>query len=640
MKLNDLRPSPKKKRVPLLASLTSLIHQRGLGELANKAYMLWRREGWSGIYQRLAMLGHGYKQWVKLFDNLNEVDRKAILAHIARFDRQPRISVLMPTYNSSEPWLRQAIDSVRAQLYPFWELCIADDASTDPNVRAVLEEYTNLDTRIRVVYRKENGHISVASNTALEMASGEFVALLDHDDILADHALYMVALAANEHTGLNLIYSDEDKIDSKGNRFEPYFKPDWNPELFRCQNLISHLGVYRTQTIRDLGGFREGFEGAQDWDLALRVSENTFKQGIHHIPHVLYHWRIHPESTASNISAKQYAVAAGKRAIIEHLDRCGERADVIPHPKLIGQWRVRYSPPENPPLVSIIVPTRNGLYLLKRCIDTIQELTDYPNYELIVVDNQSDDPATLRFLSNKSIKGEIRICLYDAPFNYSAINNAAVQGARGTVLCFLNNDIEVTDPNWLTELVSHAIRPGIGAVGARLLYPDGRIQHAGVMVGIGGVAAHIYVGSAVSEPGSGGRAILQQNLSAVTGACMVVTRSAFDAVGGFEADHLPVSFNDVDICLKLGELGYQNVWTPYATLIHHESASRGKDDTPVKKLRFSKEVAYMHRRWGNLLKNDPAYNPNLTLDYPYPLPSFPPRVEKPWQKHSTNINPH
>lgn len=632
MKWNDLHPGRKDRKLPLLASLTSLIRQRGLGELLGKAHKLWKRESWSGVYQRLAMLGHGYKQWVRLFDTLNDDDRNMILDHIARFGHRPRISVLMPTYNPSERWLRRAIESVRAQLYPYWELCIADDASTAANVHAVLEEYTNLDTRIRVVYREINGHISAASNSALEMASGEFVALLDHDDVLAEHALYMVALAVNENSELNLIYSDEDKIDPDGGRYEPYFKPDWNTELMRCQNVISHLGVYRTEVVRALGGFREGFEGGQDWDLALRVSENIPAHKIHHIPHVLYHWRMHPDSTACNINVKQYAVAAGNRAVIEHLARCGLRADVLSHPRLVGQWRIRYALPEIPPLVSIIIPTRNGLKLLKRCIDTLRELTDYPNYELIVVDNQSDDPATLDFLSEKSAKEEIRVYAYNAPFNYSAINNAAVRESRGEILCFLNNDIEITDAGWLTELVSHAIRPSIGAVGARLLYPDGRIQHAGVIVGIGGVAAHIYVGSLVSECGSGGRAILQQNLSAVTGACMVVTRAAFECVKGFEADHLPVSFNDVDFCLKLVEAEYQNVWTPYATLVHHESASRGRDDTPEKKLRFSKEVAYMHRRWGKLLTNDPAYNSNLTLDYAYPLPSFPPRVEKPWRK--------
>lgn len=624
--------SMRNRRWPLFASLTSLIQQRGLGKLSSKAYKLWKREGWPGIYQRLAMLGHGYKQWVRLFDTLHDVDRKAILDHITKLEHKPLISVLMPTCNSSEHWLRQAIDSVRAQLYPCWELCIADDASTATNVHDVLEEYTKLDTRIRVVYREINGHISAASNSALEIAAGEFVALLDHDDVLAEHALYMVALVVNENPGLNLIYSDEDKIDSEGSRHEPYFKPDWNPDLILCQNVISHLGIYRTKIIRDLGGFREGFEGGQDWDLALRVSENTPEHKIYHIPHVLYHWRIHPDSTASNINVKQYAIAAGKRAVIEHLVRCGVEADVLPHPTLIGQWRVRYAPPAPPPLVSIIIPTRNGLDLLKRCIDTLRELTDYPNYELIVVDNQSNDPATLSFLNEKSTSNEIRLCEYNAPFNYSAINNAATLKSRGDILCFLNNDIEITDPGWLTELVSHAIRPGIGAVGARLLYPDGHIQHSGVIVGIGGVAAHIYVGSLVTESGSGGRAILQQNLSAVTGACLVVTRAAFESVKGFESDHLPVGFNDVDFCLKLGELGYKNVWTPYATLIHHESASRGRDDTPEKRLRFSKEAAYMHRRWGNLLLNDPAYNPNLTLDYAYPLPSFPPRIVKPWRK--------
>lgn len=617
----------------LVATLFALSRQRHVNELAAKAFRLWKRAGWNGIFQRLALLGHSYRHWVRLFDCLDDNDRQMIRDHIAKLKRRPLISILMPTYNPSERWLRQAIESVRAQLYPDWELCVADDASTALHVRAVLEQYATLDSRIRVIYRKENGHISEASNSALELANGEFIALLDQDDELAEHALYMVAWATNEYPRADLIYSDEDKIDTNGHRFDPYFKPDWNPELFRCQNMVSHLGVYRTAAVRALGGFRKGFEGSQDWDLALRITEEAPVHKIHHIPHVLYHWRVHPDSTASSINAKQYAITAGKRAVMEHLERRKIKAEVLPIPLCSGYWRIRYALPEHPPLVSIIIPTRNGLSLLKRCIDTLQTLTSYPNYELIVVDNQSDDPETLNFLKEKASKGEIQVCQYDAPFNYSAINNAAVGESHGELLCFLNNDIEVTDGDWLSELVSLAIQQGIGAVGARLLYPDGRIQHAGVIVGMGGVAGHLYLGAPGSERGNMGRAILQQNLSAITGACMVVTREAFKHVGGFDADNLPVGFNDVDFCLKLLEAGYDNRWTPHATLVHHESASRGKDDTAEKKARFAKEVAYMHQRWERILANDPAYNPNLTLDYTYPFPSYPPRIDYPWKTY-------
>jgi len=617
----------------LAATLFALFRQRHMNELAVKAFRLWTRDGWYGIYQRIALLGHSYRHWIRLFDSLDDNDRQIIRSHIAELKHRPLISILMPTYNPSELWLRQAIESVRAQLYPDWELCIADDASTAAHVHAVLEQYANLDPRIQVVYRRENGHISTASNSALELANGEFVALLDQDDVLAEHALYMVAWVANEYPEANLIYSDEDKIDTEGRRFDPYFKPDWNPELFRCQNMISHLGVYRTEAVRAVGGFRKGFEGSQDWDLALRITEDTPVHKIRHIPHVLYHWRVHPNSTAAGINAKQYAVTACKQAIVDHLERLKIRAEVLPIPLCDGYWRIRYAQPEHPPLVSIIIPTRNGIGLLRRCIETLQTLTSYPNYELIVVDNQSDDPTTLDFLRAKVSTGEIQVCQYDAPFNYSAINNVAVGASRGALLCFLNNDIEVTDGDWLSELVSLALQPGVGAVGARLLYPDNRIQHAGVIVGMGGVAGHIYLGASDAERGNMGRAILQQNLSAVTGACMVVTREAFERVGGFDADNLPVSFNDVDFCLKLLEAGYDNRWTPHATLVHHESASRGKDDTAEKKARFAKEVAYMHQRWDKRLTNDPAYNPNLTLDYTYPFPSYPPRIEYPWWTH-------
>lgn len=616
----------------LLVSIVSLFRRRGFVEISLKAFNLWRREGWPGIYHRLATLGGSYKQWIKLYDSLNSYDRAKIHHHIHQFVEKPTISILLPTLNSSERGLRTAIYSVLAQLYPHWELCVAVDASFDKDVRGVVEECARLDARIRVFYHASNVLNSNVLNGALKLARGQFVGLLEDDDVFAEDALYMFAWALNEDPKLNLVFSDEDKIGTDGRRFEPYFKPDWNPELMRCQNATGHLSVYRTELVRALGGFNQGFEGNHDWDLALRVSDKVPPSTIRHIPRVLYHSRVKPDLDATGSPVKPYVVEARRRIVREHLDRCQLIADVLPCPQRPEKWhRVRYALPAIPPLVSIIVPTRNGLHLLKRCIDTLLKLTDYPNLEVIVADNQSDDPHTLQFLNEKFLRGEIRICHYNAPFNYSAINNEAVTRARGEILCFLNNDIEICEGGWLTELVSHAVRPGIGAVGARLLYPDGRIQHAGVILGIGGVAAHIYIGSAGSENGCMGRAVLQQNLSVVTAACMVVARAAFDRAQGFDEVNLPVSFNDVDFCLRLEEAGYQNIWTPYATLIHHESATRGKDDTPAKKLRASREIAYMQRQWSWRLQNDPAFNPNFSLDYTFPKLSFPPRIERPWR---------
>lgn len=616
----------------LLKTLSHLIRERGFGTLIVKAYRLLRREGLTAVRRRLAMIRANYQEWVKAYDTLTDADRRQMREHVSRFVHKPLISILMPTFNSDPYWLALAVASVRRQTYPHWELCIADDASTDARVRTLLSDLVRSDIRIRVSHRLANGHISAATNTALEMAQGEFITLLDQDDVFAEHALYLVAVTINANPNVDLIYSDEDKIDIKGRRFDPYFKPDWNPELIRCQNLISHLGVYRSEVVRALGGFREGYEGAQDWDLALRVAEQSFGgERIRHIPHVLYHWRTHPGSTSSGIKVKSYAIAAAQRAVQDHMARSQVSAEVLPHPFIPGQHRIRYSIAEPLPLVSIIIPTRNGLTLLDRCLTTLRDLTSYKNYEIVVVDNQSDDPQTLAFLTRQSAEGTIRLLRYDAPFNYSAINNAAVLQSRGDMLCFLNNDVEIVDPDWLTELVSHAVRPGVGAVGARLFYPDGRIQHAGVVSGIRDVAAHIYAGYDSSERGMGGRAVHVQNLSVVTGACLAVNRRAFDHVGGFDEINLPVAFNDVDLCLRLLMHGYRNIWTPYATLIHHESATRGQDDTPEKQKRFSREFKFMRERWSDLLSYDPAYNPNLTLDFNYPLPAFPPRAEKPWR---------
>ncbi|MDP3701023.1 MAG: glycosyltransferase [Hylemonella sp.] len=616
----------------LLKTLSHLIRERGFGTLILKAYRLLRREGLPAVRRRLALIRANYQEWIKAYDTLTDVDRRQMREHISRFEHKPLISILMPTFNGDPHWLTLAVASVQRQIYPHWELCIADDASSDARVRILLADLVYSDARIRVTHRSVNGHISAATNTALEMAQGEFITLLDQDDVLAEHALYLVASTINVNPSVNLIYSDEDKIDIKGRRFDPYFKPDWNPELIRCQNLVSHLGVYRSKLVRALGGFREGYEGAQDWDLALRVAEQSFDgDRIFHIPHVLYHWRTHPGSTSIDIKVKGYAIAAAQRAVQDHLARCQVSAEVLPHPVLPGQHRVRYAIVEPLPLVSIIIPTRNGRALLDRCLTTLEEITDYKNYEVIVVDNQSDDPATLELLTEQSANGKIRVLRFDAPFNYSAINNAAVLQSRGDVLCFLNNDVEIVDSHWLTELVSHAVRLGNGAVGARLFYPGGRIQHAGVILGMGRVAAHIYAGYEPSECGMGGRAVHVQNLSVVTAACLVVTRHAFDHAGGFDEVNLPVAFNDVDFCLRLLMHGYRNIWTPYSTLIHHESATRGLDDTPEKQKRFVREFGFMRERWSDLLSYDPAYNPNLSLDFSYPLPAFPPRAERPWR---------
>lgn len=608
---------------------STLLAKRSFTELVVKVIKLWKRDGLKGVKHALMdICGMGaYSQWVKRYDTLNETDRKQIRGHIEVLGYKPLISILMPVYNTPEEWLRAAIQSVQRQIYPHWELCIADDASTQKHVRLVLEEARKSDGRIKVAYRAENGHISESSNTALKMATGEFIALLDHDDELAEHALYMVAVVLSVNPELDLIYSDEDKIDEKGVRFAPYFKPDWNPALFLGQNMISHLGVYRTSLAQSVGGFRIGFEGSQDWDFAMRVIGNSDFERIHHIPHVLYHWRAFKGSAALGVAEKPYAAVAGRKVIDFYWQQQGINVSV----KTVtdGQFRSILPLPPSSPSVSIIVPTRNGLLSLRRCLNGLFHNTDYSNKEILIIDNESDDPETISYLAELAFQGRIKLLRHDAPFNHSTINNKAVENAQGELVCLLNNDVDPINSDWLKEMVSHAIRPEIGAVGAMLYYPNNFIQHAGIF--LNGIAAgHMYQGSPRGTSGGFNRARLVQNLSAVTAACMVIRKSTWSQVGGMDEANLPVAFNDVDFCLKVVQAGYRNLWTPFAELYHYESASRGKDDTLEKKKRYEMEVAFLQKKWGNLLLSDPAWNPNLAFDGAALRLAFPPRLSKPW----------
>jgi O-antigen biosynthesis protein len=576
-----------------------------------------------------------YPEWVRQFDTPSGLERSLIEKRTEQFALTPTISILMAVYNPNSIWLEEAFESVLAQTYMHWELCIADDASTDPGIRKILLGYAEKDSRIKVVFRAENGHIAAASNDALAIATGEWTALLDQDDILSEHALFWVVDTINKFPNCQLIYSDEDKIDELGHRSEPYFKSDWNADLLLSQNMFSHLGVYATALIKGVNGFQSGFEGSQDHDLVLRCTEKIDAAQIQHIPKVLYHWRIHKDSTAHNINTKPYAVVAGERAINQHLQRLGVAATA----ESVGHaYRVRYQLPVQLPLVSLVIPTRNGFKLLRQCVESILAKTTYANYEIIVMDNGSDDRATLHYLDELTLKPIVQVVRDARPFNYSALNNAAVKLARGSVVGLINNDIEVISPDWLTEMVSHALRPEVGAVGARLWYSDDTLQHAGVVLGIHGVAGHVHRFLPRGNVGYGGRATLIQSFSAVTGACLVVRKALYEAVAGLNEVELQVAANDIDFCLRLREAGYRNIWTPYAELYHHESASRGFDDTPEKQARSAKEVAYMHQRWGDALRNDPAYSPNLTLDAEDFSLAWPPRVA-PIAQLSTTYTP-
>ncbi len=565
-----------------------------------------------------------YQAWIRTHDLPQQASSDAMRARENALQIKPKLSILVPVYNTKERWLRACIESVISQAYQNWELCIADDASTSPHVRKVLEEYARRDNRIKVCFRETNGHISAASNSALELASGDYCALLDHDDLLPKHALLEVAEVIANRPDVRIIYSDEDKIDEQGNRYDPYFKPDWNYDLFLSQNCISHLGVYSSSLLRDVGGFQNGKEGSQDWDLALRCVERVEGKQIFHIAKVLYHWRAIPGSTALGVGEKSYAHTAAFAAIRSHLERRGGVARVEEIAGQQGRFRVRYALPETAPLVSLIIPTKDKVDLLKCCIDSIIELTTYKNFEILVVDNGSIEKNSHRYFEEIANDSRIRVLPYPAPFNYSAINNYAAARASGSVLGFVNNDIEVISPDWLDEMVSQCLRQEIGAVGAKLYYPNDTIQHAGVVLGLGGIAGHVYAGLPKDYPGQMGRALLVQEMSAVTAACMLVRRDVFNSVDGFD-EALRVAFNDVDLCLRIKRAGYRNLWTPFAELYHHESASRGYEDTPEKMKRFQGEIDLMRKRWGDLLPADPAYSINLPLVNDGSLFAFPPR---------------
>ncbi|EGW22948.1 glycosyltransferase [Methylobacter tundripaludum] len=629
-------------KIVLRASPYALSTCGGYRGLVKHAWRTYKSEGINGIKRRILFSAspgaaspvidyaqpkhNDYSEWVRRYDLLTDQDRKKIKTQIRQLHKPPLISVVMPVYNPPLNMLEDAIRSVQGQLYPNWELCIADDASTDVEVHKLLQRYMDNDSRIKVVFREKNGHISAASNSALDLVNGEYVALLDNDDLLCEHALFWVADAIVTNPDAGLIYSDEDKIDQAGLRYDPYFKPDWNPDLFLSHNMICHLGAYRTDLVKKLGGFREGYEGAQDYDLALRCSEQLAPLQIVHIPRVLYHWRSHPGSTALAGNEKNYALLAGEHALNDHFARTQISAKI----ELLdfGMYRARYAIPESAPLVSLIIPTRNGLSLVKQCVESLFAKTTYKNFEVLIVDNNSDDPKALDYFASLAKDNRIRVLRDERSFNYSALNNMAVQQARGEYIGLINNDIEVISPEWLDEMIGLAIQPGIGAVGARLWYPNDTLQHGGCITGVGGVAGHSHKHLPRGCFGYFARAQLIQTLSVVTAACLVVKKSIFQEVGGLDEVNLKVAFNDVDFCLRVREAGYRNVWTPYAELYHHESATRGYEDTPEKQLRFRNEVLYMQKRWGNLLRNDPAYSPNLSLDHEDFSYAWPPRIPR------------
>lgn len=514
------------------------------------------------------------------------------------FAYRPCVSIITPVFNTPVAWLEEAVQSVLAQAYENWELILIDDASTDPQTLAMLEAQPARDSRIVTTKAPQRGGISAASNRGLELACGDWVAFLDHDDVLEPDALFQHVSWLQNHPDADLIYSDEDKLTDDG-LDSPIFKPDWSPDFFAACNYVCHFTMLRRDILREIGGFRSEFDGAQDYDLFFRVAERTSR--IDHVPRVLYHWRRSAASTADNIRRKPQSLETGRLAVQAHLDRCGIAGHVAVDWRTHAYWIKRDLPEARK--ISIIIPVRDRIDLLARCLSSLTTRTHYENYEIVVVDNDSQSEEAHAFFCEM----KHRLLRFPGPFNFSAINNFAAQQTESPWLLFLNNDTEIIDGSWLTTMAEHIQRPEVGAVGPRLLYPDDTIQHGGIVMGVGGIAEHAFRGFPAESPGVCRQLQVTRNYSAVTGACLLTRRAVFEGVGGFDEERLPVTFNDVDLCLKIRRAGYLIVYTPFAKLYHHESATRRR---PVEAM----ETGVIRERWPEVLAHDPYYNPNLSRE--------------------------
>lgn len=545
------------------------------------------------------------------------------------FKHQPLISIVVPAYHTPDVFLRQMLDSLKGQSYQNWEVIIGNASPDDSRMRSILDEYAKNDARIKSVDIPDNLGISENTNAALKHASGDYIGFMDHDDLLAPDALFEIAIRLEANPDIDVFYTDEDKVSTDlSEHFQPHFKPDFNLDLLRSNNYICHFFVVKRTILKQVKGLDPKYNGAQDYDFIFRCTE--LSKNIVHIPRILYHWRVHNASTADNPASKLYAYEAGKKAIEDNLARSGEKGSVSMRSDY-GFYNVDYALTDQP-LVSILIPNKDHIDILKQCIRSLKEKATYTNYEIIVIENNSTEPATFEYY-DKLKKDGIQVLYYpEFGFNYSAINNWGVKNCKGEYLLFLNNDIEVITPDFIEKMLSNCERPGIGAVGAKLYYPDNTIQHAGIIIGIGGIAGHAFLNLPRARSGYLHKASLQMNVSAVTAACMMVSRKIFDLVGGFE-ETLSVAFNDVDLCLRIQKAGYHNVYNPHVEMYHHESKSRGTEDSEAKARRFQTEIEFMRTNWIQLLKSgDSCYNPNLTLaSWNYGLRADGKGV-KPWTK--------
>lgn len=569
---------------------------------------LRRIAGRNGARAKEPAQGGPYSEWVAHYDSPDAASLDAVRLEPASWAMHPHFLILVNGDAASAPVLKSVIGSLLVQTYAEWQLCLVREDAPGEEIQGLLDNLGTTDSRIQ---RRAINAVEVAS------ASGpaDWVVWLDKACTLPAHALFCVAREIVEHPPASMIYADEDCIDAEGRRSDPFFKPDWNPDLFLGRNLFSPLACIRASLFEDAGGLRQPFDKAPGLDLALRCVERTSSGSIRRIPRVL----ASVFSSASPVPDR----SDGEPALNRHFERIGVAATAEATP--FG-FRTHYALPPQHPFVSLVIPTRNALDLVRQCIESIVMGTAYPNYEILLLDNGSDDPEALAYFAALGAQQNITVIRDERPFNYSALNNAAVARARGELIGLVNNDIEAISPDWLDEMVSLALQPGVGAVGAKLLYPDMSIQHGGVILGVGGIAGHAHKHLPSTAPGHGGRAQLVQSFSAVTAACLIVRKSLYEQVGGLDEEHLGVAYNDVDFCLRLREAGFRNVWTPYAELLHHESATRGLEVADSSRLRLAREAAWMRNRWGALIANDPAYNPNLTLNFEDFDLAWPPRV--------------
>ncbi|WP_124065193.1 glycosyltransferase family 2 protein [Clostridium sp. E02] len=552
---------------------------------------------------------YDYPEWVELTKTTQEELEQQ---KKTRFEYMPKLSVVVPAYKTPERFLSAMLESLLAQTYVNWEVCVADGSPKGEGVERVLKRYALKDERIRYVILGENLGIAGNTNAAMEMVSGDFIVLADHDDTLAADAFFECVKAINLDPEIDVVYTDEDKLDIDGGElFEPHFKPDFNPELLTSVNYICHLFVVSRELSLLVGGFQEAFDGAQDYDFILRCTEKARK--IYHVPKALYHWRCHQDSTASNPESKLYAFEAGANAIKAHYERLGIRVRSVEKGVDYGIYHSVFEI-EGDPLVSIIIPNKDHTADLDLCMRSIIEKSTFQNFEFIIVENNSTKPETFAYYEEIQKEFEyVRVVTWKKEFNYSAINNFGVTYAKGEYLLFLNNDTEIIQPESLCEMLGYCQRNEVGVVGVRLLYSDDTIQHAGVVVGFGGIAGHTFIGLHKAESSYFNQAMCARNYSAVTAACMMSKRSLFDQVGGFSED-LAVAFNDIDYCMKIRSLNKRVVYNPYALFYHYESKSRGLEDTPEKIERFHQEIKTFKEKWPDILiEGDPYYNPNLTL---------------------------